>query len=238
MENARTMKRFWKEVTVDASPAGYTILLDGRAVKTPMKAVLILPCVIMVDAVKAEWDAVGDDINPAAMPMTGFANGAIDRVAADRQGFINGIAAYGETDLMCYRAEKPEELISRQAAAWDPWLQWAQARYSVTFNIVAGIMHRPQPDASLAKLKDAVAAMSNWKLAAASRLVPISGSLIALLALTEGSVDAETLWPDLIVDELWQEEKWGADEYALKNRCDREADFKDAARFLMICRDI
>lgn len=236
------MKRFWKEVTVEAVEAveaaggGHAIRLDGRIVKTPMKAILVLPNPVMTAAVKAEWDAAGDDIDPAAMPITGFANAAIDRVRADRQGFIGSIAAYGESDLLCYRAQEPEELVQRQAAVWDHWLQWAQARYSAEFTVVSGIMHQPQPAATLMRLKEAVATLNDWQLAAASRLVPISGSLVALLAILEGEVTAGALWPDLILDELWQEEKWGADDYALKNRRDREADFKDAARFLAMCR--
>jgi chaperone required for assembly of F1-ATPase len=232
------MKRFWKEVTAESAPGGYAIRLDGRPVKTPMKAELVLPNVALAAAVKAEWDAVGDDIDPAAMPITGFANAAIDRIAADRKGFIDSIAAYGESDLLCYRAEEPDELVKRQATVWDPWLHWTQTRYSVEFTVVSGIMHQAQPATTLVRLKQAVALLSNWQLAAASRLVPISGSLVALLALVEGQADADTLWPDLILDELWQEEKWGADDFALKNRCDREVDFKDAARFLRMCQDI
>ena len=123
------MKRFWKEVTVEAALGGYAIRLDGRPVKTPMKAELLLPNAALTAVVKAEWEAVGDDIDPAAMPMTGFANAAIDRIAADREGFIDSISAYGESDLLCYRAEEPDELVKRQAAAWDPLLHWTEIRY-------------------------------------------------------------------------------------------------------------
>ncbi len=229
------MKRFWKEVAVEAALGGYAIRLDGRPVKTPMKAELVLPSASLAAAVKKEWDAVGDDIDPAAMPMTGFANAAIDRIAADRQGFIDSIAAYGESDFFCYRAEEPEELVQRQAAVWDSWLQWAQAFYSIEFTVVSGIMHHPQPAETLLRLKEAVALLSNWQLAAASRLVPISGSLVALFALVQGQADADILWLDLILDELWQEEKWGTDDFALKNRRDRETDFMNAVRFLEMC---
>ncbi len=229
------MKRFWKEVSAELVAGGHAIRLDGRPVKTPMKADLVLPNKALLVAVKAEWDAVGDDIDPAAMPMTGFANAAIDHTGPNRDAFIDSISAYGQSDLMCYRAEGPDALVQRQSAAWDRWLHWAQARYLVSFNVVSGIMHEPQSGATLARLKQAVAQLNDWQLAAASRLVPISGSLIALLALAQGDADADTLWPDLVVDELWQEHKWGADEYAIKNRRDREADFKDAARFLSCC---
>ena len=229
------MKRFWKTVTIEEGEGRYAIKLDGRAVKTPLRRELYLPNVPLAEAVKAEWDMVGEDIDPAAMPMSGFANAAIDRVASERAAFVYTIGEYAETDLFCYRAESPEKLIARQEAVWDKWLHWAQARYRLSFNIVTGIMHAPQPIATVERLKEAVAEMNDWQLAAVSKLVALSGSLVAVLALTEGEAQADTIWPDLILDELWQEEQWGADEYALKNRRDREADFKDAASFLKLC---
>jgi chaperone required for assembly of F1-ATPase len=231
-KHAEIMKRFWKNASVETVGDAYAIRLDARPVKTPMRADLLLPNVAMAQAICAEWNAVGDDIDPLLMPITGLANAAIDRIAADRDGFVSAIAAYGESDLFCYRAEEPDILVQRQADIWDRYLRWAQARYFVTFTVVTGIMHQPQPAATLARLKAAVAELNQWQLAAASKMVPITGSLIALLALLEGEVTAAALWPDLVLDELWQEEKWGADDFALKNRRDREADFMGAARFL------
>ena len=229
------MKRFWKLSSIEAAGDGYAIRLDGRPVKTPMRAELVLPNMALAGAVRAEWDAVGDDIDPTLMPITGLANAAIDRIAADRVGFIDAIAAYGESDLFCYRAEEPDILVQRQADIWDRHLHWAQTRYDVNFTVVTGIMHQPQPAATLTRLQAAVAELDNWQLAAASKMVPITGSLVALLALTSSEVTAEALWPDLVLDELWQEEKWGADDFALKNRRDRQADYMAAARFLEMC---
>jgi chaperone required for assembly of F1-ATPase len=229
------MKRFWKLVFIEPSSGGYAIRLDSRPVKTPMRAELVLPNMAIAEAVRAEWEAVGDDIDPIMMPITGLSNAAIDRIAADREGFIGAIAAYGESDLFCYRAEEPDILVQRQAEIWDRHLHWAQARYDVHFVVVTGIMHQPQPPATLARLKFAVAELDNWQLAAASKMVPITGSLIAFLALISGEVTAAELWPDLVLDELWQEEKWGADDFALKNRRDRQADYMAAARFLEHC---
>lgn len=228
------MRRFWEKVTVEPIGARHAVRLDGRAVNTPTRAELYLPNSALAAAVKAEWDAAGEKIDPAAMPMTGFANAAIDRVAKERAAFVAAIGAYAETDLFCYRAEAPAALSQRQEAAWGGWLRWAQARYLIRFHITAGIMHQPQPAATIARLREAVAALSDWQLAAASKLTALSGSLIALLALAEGAANAQRIWPDLIVDELWQEEQWGADDYARKNRHDREADFYSAARFLAL----
>ena len=226
------MRRFWKEVTLEQSTFGHAVRLDGRPVKTPTRNELALPTKRLADAVVAEWEAVEKTIDPLQMPMTGFANAAIDRIAPDRAGFAAAIAAYGETDLFCYRAAAGEPLAERQAAIWDPWLQWARARYDVSFVIVEGIMHQPQPDTSLEKLRAAVVARGTFELAAMAKLAHLSGSLIATLAVVERAGQAQDIWNATCLDELWQEELWGADHWAQKNRNDREGEFMQAARFL------
>ena len=229
------MKRFWKDVTLEEGDTGFAVRLDGRAVKTPLHDALILPNEPLANAVLAEWDCVGEEVDAATMPMTGFANTVIDEVAKSRSTFVDTIAAYSETDLFCYRAENPQPLVDRQEEQWGKWLRWAQTRYLVSFTVISGIIHQPQPEDTVARLKEAVESLSKWQLATASKLTHISGSLVATLALTDGEVSAAAIWPDLILDELWQEEQWGADEFALKNRRDREAEFMDAARFLAMC---
>ncbi|RYY36816.1 MAG: ATPase, partial [Sphingomonadales bacterium] len=123
------MKRFWKDVTL----AERGIALDGKPVRTPRRAALTLPSDALAEAVADEWRGVGDTVDPRAMPLTGLANAAIDIVAADPPAFAAGLAAYGESDLLCYRAELPAPLVERQAAAWDPLLDWARGRYDVHF---------------------------------------------------------------------------------------------------------
>lgn len=226
------MRRFWKEVTLEPSTFGHAVRLDGRPVKTPTRNELALPTRRLADAVVAEWEAVGETIDPALMPMTGFANAAIDRIGADRDSFVGAIAAYGETDLLCYRAEAGEPLAERQTAVWDPWLDWARGRYDVSFVIVEGIMHQPQPEVTLVKLRAAVAARGTFELAAMAKLAHLSGSLILTLAILEQAGEAQDLWNAACLDELWQEELWGADHWAEKNRADREGEFMAAVNFL------
>jgi chaperone required for assembly of F1-ATPase len=230
------MRRFWKEVTLEPSTFGHAVRLDGRPVKTPTRNELALPTKRLADAVVAEWGAVEKTVDPMQMPMTGFANAAIDHIGADRDGFVTAIAAYGETDLFCYRAAAGEPLAERQAAVWDPWLGWARARYDVSFVIVEGIMHQPQPEATLAKLRAAVAVRGTFEMAAMAKLAHLSGSLIATLAVVDQAGQPEVLWSASCLDELWQEELWGADHWAQKNRSDRESEFMAAVTFLELLR--
>ena len=226
------MKRFWKEVTVESGEGGWSIRLDGRPVRTPAKATLAVPTRNLAEAIAEEWREAGEDVDPRAMPLTGFANAAIDRVAPEQQAFAGGLARYAEADLACYRSEWPPELVSRQAESWDSLLAWARRRYDVDFITTSGLLHVPQAPATLEQLSHAVVALDAFQLAGLSSLVTIGGSLIAGLAVLEKAMTAEQAWDAVSVDERWQLEQWGADseaEAALENK---RRDFLAAARFL------
>jgi chaperone required for assembly of F1-ATPase len=222
------VKRFWKEASAEAGE----VLLDGRPVRTPKRNTLTLPTPALAEAVAAEWNGVGEELDPRALPLTGLANAAIDIIGPDRLAFGEALAKYGETDLLAYRAESPPELVERQAAEWNPLLAWVQHRYDVHIEVTTGVMHRPQPPATVERLRDATVALGAFQLAALSPLVTIGGSLIAGLALVERAFDADRLWNAINLDELWQEEQWGADLLAEQAREARRRDWDAAVRFL------
>ncbi|MET0376821.1 MAG: ATP12 family protein [Rhizorhabdus sp.] len=228
------MKRFYKSVTTEQLETGHAIRLDGRAVKTPARAELVLPTSALGLSVAAEWDAQEDDIDPRSMPLTGLANAAIDHVAPDPAAFAKTLDVYGETDLVCYRAEHPAELVGLQAECWDPLIDWAQQRYDIEFEIIHGIMHQPQPRETVARLAAAVHGFDSFQLAALQPLITISGSLVITLALAEGEIDGRAAFDAAHLDELWQAEQWGEDELATKARAHRADDFRAAARFLAL----
>ncbi|WP_375402689.1 ATP12 family chaperone protein [uncultured Sphingomonas sp.] len=223
------MKRFWTEVTVGPDRA---VALDGRPVRTPGRVALALPTEALAAAVAGEWRAVGETVDPRAMPLTGLANAAIDRVAPDPAAFAAGLARYGESDLLCYRAAAPEPLVERQAAAWDPPLAWARGRYDVHLAVASGVMHVAQPPMAIQRLGEAIAARDAWTLAALSPVVTITGSLVLALALAEGAMTAEEAWAASIVDEEWQAELWGEDALATEARAARRAEFDAGVGFL------
>lgn len=225
------MKRFWKQAEAVAQADGWGITLDGRPVRTPAKALLVLPTQAMADAVTAEWNGQKKDVDPAAMPVTGFANAAIDQIAPNIASFATGVAAYGETDLLCYRADAPDALVARQAREWDVLLDWARTRYDIAFRVTQGIVHMPQPPETLARLSGAVAACDPFLLAGLSTLVTISGSLVIGLALIEEAFDAGQLWQAAELDSLWQAEFWGQDEAAEQVRALRRIEFDGAVTF-------
>jgi chaperone required for assembly of F1-ATPase len=222
------VKRFYKEVSV----ADGAILLDGKPVKTPARAALTLPTPTLAGTVAAEWRAQGEEIDPRTMKLTGLCNAAIDRITPDVAAFVRPLAAYAESDLLCYRADNPAELIARQAEAWDPLLAWARARFDVHFAVTSGIVHAPQPDATIARLGDALGVYDAFHLAGLAPIITIGGSLVTALALAEDEVDPDRAFDLTHLDELWQARRWGEDRLALEARAARKRDFMAAAELL------
>ena len=228
------MKRFYRNAGSQPTNGGYEILLDGRGVKTPARKPLVVPSERLGQAISGEWNEQAETVNPRSMPLTGLANAAIDRVAPDPAAFARGVATFGESDLLCYRADQPRALVARQSQQWDPLLAWARRRYDVDFEVVTGIMHRPQPDRAVSQLAKAAAARGAFELAALSPLVTVSGSLIIALALAEDEIGLETAWFAATLDEQWQLEQWGSDAEAEKALDARRGDFEAGYRFLKL----
>jgi chaperone required for assembly of F1-ATPase len=225
------VRRFYKQAKVGE---GNAILLDGKPVKTPGRAMLAPPGAQLAEAIADEWNAQGETIDPRSMPLTGLANAAIDRIAPAMESFAHGLALYGESDLLCYRAEGPAPLVARQAELWDPILTWARDRYDIVFEVTAGITHKPQPPETTARLAATVGTRGPFELAGLSPLVTVSGSLVIALALAEGAISLTTAWAAASLDEQWQLDQWGEDEEAVKALAGRRADFAAASRFLSL----
>ncbi len=207
-------KRFWKAAEVADCPGGFTVTLDGRPVRTPLKKPLVVPTGEFADAIAAEWSAQEETVDPTSMPFTRAANAALDKVSAQRKEVCEMLAAYAGTDLLCYRATGPEALIARQAAAWDSHLDWAAQRFTAPLQITSGIIPVNQPAQSLAAYLKVVEAFSDFELTGLHDLVAISGSLILALAVVEARLSADAAYDLSRIDELWQIEQWGEDEEA------------------------
>lgn len=226
------MKRFWKQAAVVPEGDRWGLALDARPVRTPQRAPLVVASRALADAIAAEWDVQGDTIDPASMPLTGLANAAIDLATPDRAAFAEPIAAYATSDLLCYREDRDKLLQAEQAAAWNPLLSWAEARYGIEFILAQGVLPVDQPDATVAALRDAILSHDPFRLAPLTLIVTIGGSLVAGLALAERAYPADELWEAVSLDDLYQERRWGADSEAQQARARRQADWNNAALFL------
>ena len=230
------MKRFYKLAAPAAVDGGWTVQLDGKAIKTPSKAAFLAPNLALAEAAAAEWNAQTDQVDPRAMPVTRAINSAIDRTAPEFDAVVEMVAEYGGSDLICYRAEAPRALVERQSAAWDPLIQWANERYGVRLVATTGVMHVDQPADGQTRLAAAVAAFDPMELTALYDLTALSGSLVIGLAVADGRLGVAEGWAAGRVDAAFQEEQWGVDEEAAKVAAIKAAEFEDAAQFLTLAR--
>ncbi len=227
-------RRFWTEVATRPVDGGIAIELDARPLRTPGRAPVVVPGAALAEAIAAEWAAIDGEIRPEALPMTRLANTAIDRLPVQRAAVIEAVAAYGGSDLLCYRAEAPEALVARQAETWDPWLAWARRELAAPLVAIVGVMPVEQPPASLAALERAVGEFPAFELAGLGELVTLSGSLVLGLAVARGAITAPEAWAISRLDEHWQAEQWGQDAEAEAAAARKEADFLRAAAFIAL----
>ena len=222
-------KRFYKSVTVTEQLG---IALDGKKVKTPLKAALVLPNRALADAIAAEWEAQKEHINPHAMPLTKLANTAIDRAAAEKSNIIAEILAFAGSDMVSYRADSPETLVKRQSVHWDPIIAWAKSALKADFETVSTITHKHQSANALYDLEKYIAALDPFSFVAIHNLTTLTGSALLSLMLAAGVISVDAAWRAANVDEDWQIETWGKDEEAMARREARFNEFSACVNFV------
>jgi chaperone required for assembly of F1-ATPase len=227
------VKRFYETVTVEelADASGFAIALEGRQIKTPAKALMIAPTRLLADGLAEEWQGQRDKIEPKKMPLNQLLNTAIDRVTAERDNIIDELVRYGGSDMLCYRAGHPDDLVVRQAKAWDPYLDWLRDDLGVSMEVTTGIIHVEQPAGGLRKLYDHISDYNIYTLTTLHAITTGLGSLTMGLAFINAHKDFGKIWTDARVDEAYQVEQWGQDEEAEKATVMLHSELLNAVRF-------
>jgi chaperone required for assembly of F1-ATPase len=231
----KTRQRFYKHASVGEG-APFAVLLDGRPVKTPAKNALAAPTQPLAQAIAAEWDAQGERIDPATMPLTRIANSIIDGVAPATGAVADDLAKYLGSDLLCYRADNPDGLVRWQTERWDPILDWARTALGARFMLGEGIVFVTQPDHAIAAARAAIPD-DPWRLGAAHVVTTLTGSALIALALSAGRIDVDAAWAASNVDEDWNMHLWGRDDMALAARAVRFADLQAAGTVLALLKN-
>ena len=232
------MKRFYKAVEIAPEESGWRVLLDGRGIKTAAGKPQVVPARALAEALAAEWAGQGEEIAASAFHFRDLTDYAIDMAGPERTVVIAAVLRFAETDTLCYRAEPDAPLHQRQLAVWEPLLTAAERRWDVHFTRIDGVIHRPQPAATLARMQAALAAEDPFTLAALHTLASLAASLVIALAATARGADAETLWNAANLEEDWQAELWGWDADAEALRARRLGEFAAAMRFANLAREV
>lgn len=227
-------KRFYKAVSVDDRDGVFHLLLDGRAVKTPSKQALTMPTEALANEVMKEWDGQGEHIDPGSMLLTKLCNTALDRVGQDRRRIVSEIVDYANSDLLCYRAEGPVELVTRQSKHWDPVLEWAADQLGSRFQVTSGIVHKSQSEACLKAFHQFVDGLDNFVVAGFHNVMTMTGSAILAAAAQRQHLSGDDIWSLAHLDEDWQIEQWGPDEEEAERRARRREEFLAMLHYLSL----
>ena len=234
MTDWRNLKRFYKEASAIKTDDGFTVALDGKPVKTPGKRDLVVPLEVIAEAIVAEWQEQGETIDVPAMAMLRLAATAIDRVAVNRAEVDAVTLKFAETDLLCYRARQPPELVARQAKSWQPLLDWAGSDLQAPLVITEGVVPVVQPHEALNGLGAALAALSDLEVTAVSGIAAATGSLVIGFAVKHGRLSPTEAANVGLLDELFQMEHWGEDETTQERHAAIRQEINESARFLRL----
>ncbi len=233
------MKRFYKTAAVvdmagSGHEQGFLIALDGKEIKTPEKRQGLSPTRALAEAICAEWNEQGDKIDPASMLMAKLQNTALDRVHTRRNDLIAELVKYAGTDLLCYRAEFPEDLARQQADLWQPLLDWVGQNHDIKLVVTTGILHVPQDSGELEKLDGFLGGLDSFHLAAFHNITTLCGSVSIALNVLGGNISAEQAWAAAELDENYQTRQWGKDNEAIFRQENMKKELKAAIDFLAL----
>ncbi|RMF15623.1 MAG: ATPase [Alphaproteobacteria bacterium] len=228
-------RRFYNEAKIRSLPeGGFAVHLDSRPLKTPAGRPLVVPTRPLSEAIAAEWNALGEHVDPARLPLTGLANTAIDRIAANRSDIVSTLCGFAEADLLCYRADAPEELVRRQQEMWDPPLAALAERTGARLHALVGVLPIMQPQEALERIAEVLDTLDDWRLAVLQAVAGATRSLVLALLHALDAISCETVIAAAHLDETFQNERWGFDEEAMRRRCVIEDEIRDADRFLAL----
>jgi chaperone required for assembly of F1-ATPase len=229
-------KVFWSDVAVAATDGGYQVLLDGRGLKTPAKATLVVPTQKFADEIAAEWQSLDDKVDPEKLALTKLANAAIDKVAVQSEPIRVMLAEYATTDLLCYRATSPKGLADKQQQIWQPLLEWFSENHNVRLAVGCGVMPIRQPTEVLGACSALLEKYSDFELAAVYDLITLSGSFVIGIATASEKITVSKAWAASRIDEEWQIDEWGKDEDASTLAKTRQEAFERAAFVLSLLK--
>lgn len=229
-------RRFYKEVGVGSAPGGFAVTLDGKTPRTPGQTPVIVPQQPLAGAMAAEWAAQAEFIDPKVMPVVRLVNSAIEAGVDRIEALRAEVVKYAGNDLLLYRADTPRELVAEQERAWDAALVKLARHFDIGFQPTIGILHRPQPAATLEPLAASLETANLIEVTALNSLTGLTGSGLLAIALREKLLTPAEVWAAAHVDEDYNIRLWGEVAEATERREKRRLDFNAAVRVLEMTR--
>ena len=230
------MRRFYKKVEKFQDDDRWVILLDGKSIKTPARHTLFLPTITLAENIVLEWEKQDPEIDPLTMPLTGYAYSAIDRSQPMKNQIINQICSYAQSDVLCYRVDKPIDLAERQEVEWQPILDWLSASRGIDLRVTSGINQVEQEPGVLELVKSNVSSFDQFQLTGLHAATIGSGSIVLGLALIDKFIDFEKIQELSSLEELYQMEKWGRDIETIQRHDALRQEIYNAGRFMELVK--
>ncbi len=213
------MKKFWERVQLKKTDiSSYEIFLDDKILKTPLRKKLIIPNLKIAEEIYKEWNQDIKIIDKDAMIFYGILSTSIDKICGNRKLYIDDILDFIDTDLTCYRAEKPNDLVQWQSKNWDPILLKVEKYINSKINVFRGIMPLKQDQEIHIKITKLLTKFNDLEILVLHRIANITGSVFLSLCIFISDKIKEKAFELSFLDELWQAENWGYEEEASKNR--------------------
>jgi len=213
------MKKFWKKVSIKKiSSNSFQIMLDERILQTPLKRELVLPNLSLTQEIVKEWDQDVKNINTESMIFYSLISTSLDKVIDNRNLYIGDILSYIDTDLICYRAENPKELVELQKNKWDPIILLIEKYIGDKIQIFHGVLPKKQHSTIHVRLNNLINQFDIFKISALHRITNITGSIFLSLCVLKKDISKNKVFELSFLDELWQAENWGFDEETSQKR--------------------
>ena len=225
-------KRFYTNSGTAVVDGGFSVTLDGRATRTPGRTPVVVPSAALAQRMADEWAAQGERINADLMPVVRLVNSALELGSTKLPTLRDEIVKYAGNDLMLYRAESPRELVEAEEALWDAALVKLARHFGVAFQPTIGIVHQPQPPATLARLAEAVAHDGLLATTALVSITSLTGSGLLAIGLRHGLFTPDEVWTAAHVDEDYNMRLWGEVDDAALRRQKRRSEFDAAVAVL------
>ena len=170
------MKKFWKNVQVQKKiKNSFEIILDKKILKTPMQNDLIFSNYKIAKETALEWDINEKEINTDNMVFYGLISTAIDKINNDKVSYIENVLGFINTDLICYRADGPNELVDLQNSSWNPIISFIKKYINVELKFFKGVMPSKQSLETFIRLKTLINSFSDLEISALYRITNLTG---------------------------------------------------------------